>query len=425
MALYPVSPDGSQANFYMDRGLFLLQAKRYADARQQFALALGEDPDNPLGHVRMGVTLCELKQVREAIPYAQEAIRLGADNPLVMQNAAWILQRDERFDEAEKTVREAIRMAPEYADAYSLLASILYRLLQKQEALEMANKAIELDPSDGYSHRLKGIILRDLGFKDEADKALKEAIRQDPENPWTHHFMGLAQADYGDLQAAEYHFRESLRIDPNIEDSRMSLHQAKIATTPIGKLHNWGRDSAEFVLVFFVLLLGVGGGIYASKVDKVIPMALAPITGQLILASVIRAIVDPLGVCWLSLTSQGRQLFSRWEIRSSWFLFGFLLLYLGIMITGMALASQPMVLVALLLAFAYLPISEVCRTYSPRIAKNCIIFTLVAIPFGIFCIVLTLTGDESNDYNSSAFAWAAYFALTAVPTIVAEVYEGK
>ncbi len=85
--------------------------------------------------------------IREAIKYYQQIIKVGWNDPRVFANYGIILRDLGNLKEAEISFRKAISLNPNLAEAYSNLGGILSDIGNLKEAEISIRKAIELNPN--------------------------------------------------------------------------------------------------------------------------------------------------------------------------------------------------------------------------------------------------------------------------------------
>ena len=85
--------------------------------------------------------------IREAIKYYQQIIKVGWNDPRVFANYGIILRNLGNLKEAEISIRKAIALNPNLAESYSNLGSVLSDLGNLKEAEISFRKTIELNPN--------------------------------------------------------------------------------------------------------------------------------------------------------------------------------------------------------------------------------------------------------------------------------------
>jgi tetratricopeptide (TPR) repeat protein len=82
----------------------------------QFRKMANDDPDNELGHYRLGTLLLEDGQLEEAVRSFRRTLELSPQFSKVYQLLGDALQRLDRHDEAVRTLREGYAIADERGD---------------------------------------------------------------------------------------------------------------------------------------------------------------------------------------------------------------------------------------------------------------------------------------------------------------------
>lgn len=209
----------------------LMLAERWQEARALASATLthlraqpGEDATLVAGLDRYVMVLLNLEEPAEALPVAEEAVRLarrlardepGEHEPKLLsalRSYARVLHRLERHDESSHAMREAVRAAQHTDDLRSALEAQVQLLADQDrwdEALPAADQAVRLarrltqDDPDKHEESLAGnlyqlaLILSHLNRRDQEVVALEETIairrRLARKNPAEHEHLLSAQ----------------------------------------------------------------------------------------------------------------------------------------------------------------------------------------------------------------------------------------
>lgn len=429
---YRAQAVANRVDFYIDRAELLMDSLRFEDARKQFALAIGESPDNAIAHCRMGVCLGILNAKQEAIEHGRTATSLAPQNPLVLQNFAWILFDSGHYREAKKVIHEAIRIEPEFSDAHTLLALILIRLSDNKSAIRSAEKALALDPNSSEAHRIRGIASQNLGDIRESEVHLRNAFRYDPENASTHLAMGCARFMQDDYEPAERYFRESLRIDPNFAPAQRMLLETQIVRTWVMRFHfgilEWIEAFSTISLKVLIVLM-IAAVVLFSRGDSTFGMMLVPL-GMISFAFLFtRVATEPLATLSVALSSPEARAMSRWNCLGSILVSFFFLAWFSLAIAGIAMKSITLIAIAVFLAYSYIPISVTwsCTDKMERIFMAGA--TVLIVGMGLFTLYYAAMGNQENDYNNSFGLWLLYCGVAlsslGLPQIRKKVLAAK
>ena len=165
--------------------------------------------------------------IREAIKYYQQIIKVGWNDPRVFANYGIILRNLGKLKEAEISFRKAIKLNPSLANAHSNLGNLLRDLGNLKEAEIYQRKAIELQPNFVEAHCNLGIILSDLGNLKEAEILFRKAIKLKPNCAEAYCNLGNVFIDLGNLKEAETLFRKAIELQPNLVEAYYALSRIK------------------------------------------------------------------------------------------------------------------------------------------------------------------------------------------------------
>ena len=161
--------------------------------------------------------------IREAIKYYQQIIKVGWNDPRVFANYGIILRNLGNLKEAEISFRKSIKLNPSLANAHSNLGNLLRDLGNLKEAEIYQRKAIKLNPSLANAHSNLGNLLRDLGNLKEAEISIRKAIALNPNLAESYSNLGSVLSDLGNLKEAEISIRKAIALNPNLAESYSNL----------------------------------------------------------------------------------------------------------------------------------------------------------------------------------------------------------
>jgi tetratricopeptide (TPR) repeat protein len=124
------------------------------DAEAARRAAISNDPDDPGGHIALGLELLGLGRHAEAERACREAIRADPDDALGHQGLGVVLWEAKRYAEAEEAFRAAIKLDPSNAWTHHNLGRLLAvdddRLAEAEAELRVA---VSLDPANAEAQQ--------------------------------------------------------------------------------------------------------------------------------------------------------------------------------------------------------------------------------------------------------------------------------
>lgn len=347
------------------RASILQQQGRHADAERELRRGLSQDPDNPMLHAMLAMSLAELQQYSPATDEAAAAIRLAPDHPMAHYAMAKVMLDRQRFDEALAAANDSIRLDMYNPDTWTLISAIRIQQRQWPSALEAAEKALEIDAQHSGATNLRAISLVQLGRRDEAAHTLGDSLAQNPEDPLAHANEGWRLLHQGDPKRAMEHFRESLRLDPTSDWARSGIVEALKARNFI---YRW-------MLAYFLWMSRLSSGVrwgiiiggylgvrFASNLAQSNP-SLAPILTPLIVVYLLFAVMTwlsaPLFNLLLRFSKFGKLVLNREQKFTSELIAGVLLVSLCSLAAGIVLWDARWVSVAIVAGLLIAPVSMV------------------------------------------------------------------
>jgi tetratricopeptide (TPR) repeat protein len=163
-------------------GMIMLHQRDFANAQEQFNLALQTSQQDPMIWNGLGVANVNLGLIDEAISNYRHALELNPNYADAFANLGAALLAQGKNDEAIEMCERALRLRPDIADAHASLAAALWNRGRADESILQNRKALELNP-DLLEPRLNlGLALFTKGNYDEAIAHLEYVLRLNPQH---------------------------------------------------------------------------------------------------------------------------------------------------------------------------------------------------------------------------------------------------
>ncbi|HEU4433114.1 MAG TPA: tetratricopeptide repeat protein [Pyrinomonadaceae bacterium] len=154
---------------YLSRGKIAFEARRYAEAANEFRKAVAAKPDSVTARVNLGAALSQTGDVAGAAEQFTEALRIDPANAIAHYNLGIILAVQNKRQEAIAHLRSALSAEPNDTNARFLLAQQLNKSGQTEEALGEYSRVVQANPAN-ESALLEQVRL--LYWKGEVKQAL-------------------------------------------------------------------------------------------------------------------------------------------------------------------------------------------------------------------------------------------------------------
>jgi len=199
-ALEYENPERDKAHHNLGR--LLERRGRYADAFEQYELALARNPRNADVHNDLGNLLLGEGREAEAEEHYRSAIEVEPRHALAHYNLAQRMLARESLFEAERLLREALRVHPGYANAADALAQLLAGLGRHAEAVPFYLRVLLVEPSRAAAHYNLGLSYEALDNPGEAERHYRAAIALDPTLPEPYNNLAIVLYFQGRLPEA-------------------------------------------------------------------------------------------------------------------------------------------------------------------------------------------------------------------------------
>lgn len=133
-----------------DRGTALYRASQHQQAIPLFQEFLRAEPDHPLAHARLGLSLAEVGRDQDAIIHLQRAVQLDANDFQSRNNLALVYERIGKPELGIEPAREAARLKPREPIVQNTLGLVLLQAGRLDEAIGALQAAAQLAPRDGH-----------------------------------------------------------------------------------------------------------------------------------------------------------------------------------------------------------------------------------------------------------------------------------
>jgi tetratricopeptide (TPR) repeat protein len=183
------------ARLHLIRGKAALEARRFAEAAEEFRKALTQQPDSITAHFNLGATLTQTGDLLGAAEQFKETLRLDPAHVNAHYNLGLLLAQADQHEEAITHLQSVIRASPVDNNARFLLAQELFKASRVEEAETEFSKVSQADPDNEAA--LLGLV-RLLLLKKQYGQALSALGKSNAQFPQ----KGLTAATLAYLLAA-------------------------------------------------------------------------------------------------------------------------------------------------------------------------------------------------------------------------------
>ena len=102
---------------------------------RRFREALKTNPDDFDANLYLGAILCKRRDLEEAQPYLERAIRLKPSSSMARYEMALLKSASEQYQAAAEDLEKVVKDDPEWLEPHVELASLYYRLHRPEDGL--------------------------------------------------------------------------------------------------------------------------------------------------------------------------------------------------------------------------------------------------------------------------------------------------
>jgi protein O-GlcNAc transferase len=244
--------DSQNADLHDELGSLYAQQKRWAEAQQEFEVAIGLSPEfagahlhlglvenaqvpasgmgemakayelapkNPAIALEFGAALARAGQDEQAIPVFQHALELEPDSLDASYQLALALQRSNRVPEAISLLKKVVDAEPNNAEAMTNLGMALSQAQLAKDAVPVLQRAIVLAPQSVTAHQNLAAAYVQLSQFGDAVVELRLALKLAPDQAQLHYNLGLALKMQDDAAGAIPELETAARLDPSAPEA--------------------------------------------------------------------------------------------------------------------------------------------------------------------------------------------------------------
>jgi tetratricopeptide (TPR) repeat protein len=197
-----------------DRGVRLLRAKRFEEARRAFDVALRLSP-TATSYSNRAYAFLGLKEWGAAIADCEAALELVPNHEHALINRGTARRGLGDLAGAEEDFSQAIRSHPESAQAHGARAAVRTELEDAQGAIDDWGALLALRPDDAQALLRRGLLRGNRGETAQALEDFDAVIRLRPDDAQAYSNRALTRMNMGDAQGAVDDASQAIRLDPD------------------------------------------------------------------------------------------------------------------------------------------------------------------------------------------------------------------
>jgi protein O-GlcNAc transferase len=251
-----LAADPQNPELHDELGSLYAQQRNWADAQQEFAMAIRLNPNLAVAHLHLGLVmqaqgqtnaqengLTELAQAsqlapqsaaialelgkalaaagqdQQAIPVFQHVLEIEPQSVAASYQLALALQRTNKVQEAVILLQKVVAAEPNNAEAMTNLGMALSQAQLAKDAVPVLQRSIALAPQSVTAHQdLAAAYVQLSQFGDAVDE-LRAALKLAPDLPQLHYNLGLALKMQDDAAAAIPELETAEKLDPSAPEA--------------------------------------------------------------------------------------------------------------------------------------------------------------------------------------------------------------
>lgn len=196
-------------------GVAYLGTGQFAQALEEFDLALNHRPEFPDVFFHRGQALINLRRFPEAVKSFEQALKFNPEATPLLYSLGFTYQAMGEREQAEKYFQQGYAKNPQDKPGIMQYLMFLSNTQQNDKALEVVEAFLADSPQDRDVRNFKALVLINLKQAAEARELLLELTEQHPTDGGIKFNLAQAHEMLQDEAAAEPLYREALELNPH------------------------------------------------------------------------------------------------------------------------------------------------------------------------------------------------------------------
>ena len=167
------------------RGNLAVEARRYAEAADEFRKAIAANRNSIPAHVNLGAVLVSTGDLKGAADQYEEALRIDSTNSNAHYNLAILLGKENKHEQAIVHLQAVLKLDPNDLSARFLLARELMKSERLEEALAEFSRVALADPDNEEALLEQVKLLQRMGQYKQAVESLEKGHARNPQKGQT------------------------------------------------------------------------------------------------------------------------------------------------------------------------------------------------------------------------------------------------
>lgn len=207
-------------------GMIAFHEKEYEKAAMLFEQLNNLAPENPFGHMYLGLSHYFLGNQDLAIQALADAFQRAPEAPRLRDYLVVLLKRSEDYARAEEVIQTYLQFAPDDQEARLARVELIRLQGDWEEAIAEAERLVAEVPENIDVVLELGACLKDSGEFTRAGEMFRRAAELDPKSSVARYNLGATALLAGNYEKALQPLKEAVSLDPQNGLYHLSLAQA-------------------------------------------------------------------------------------------------------------------------------------------------------------------------------------------------------
>ena len=218
--------DAGLAQIATREGLQAFRNGDYEAAVAHLEQFVQEAPDNPFGHMYLGLAYRKLGDPEAGIQAMEAAFEIVPGSPSFQRYLVAMLRESGQNAEAEVVLQQYLELNPEDQTAKVELARTMRAEGKTEEAIFGMQEVLAESPENLSAQLELGESLKTAGRVEEAATAFRTAAVTNPDSAVAQHALGVTELAAGNFSNSLEPLQEAVRLDEENGGFRLALAQA-------------------------------------------------------------------------------------------------------------------------------------------------------------------------------------------------------
>ncbi|BAY37673.1 tetratricopeptide repeat protein [Nostoc sp. NIES-2111] len=205
-----------RAAFFLNRGYFYYEQKKWDLALADYTQALKINPQLALAYNNRGLLYKEPKKWDLALADYNQALKINPQYAEAYYNRGLVYYEQKKWELALADFTQALKINPQFAQAYYNRGVLYYEQKKWELALADLNQTININPQLAEAYSSRGVLYKEQKKWELALADFTQALKINPQYAEAYYNRGLLYSEQKKWELALADFTQTININPQL-----------------------------------------------------------------------------------------------------------------------------------------------------------------------------------------------------------------